>query len=577
MKNQNWKKRLAAFAAGAVLLAGLTGCVGEPSDTTTQAAVQTTGKEESAAAAGTKTAETSAAGASGEKIVRIGITAAPSGVFLQQLVSDDYNNAITNYIYEPLVGMDENAEYIPHLAKSWDVSEDNRTITFHLEEGVKWHDGEDFTADDVKFTFELMSDPEYAGLNTAYVSHIEGYDAKHSGEAEELSGVKVIDAHTVSITTSEVYASFLFGIAFSNKIIPEHYWQDVPAGKLSEATEKLKNPIGTGPFKLSKYVEGQYAELAKNADYWKAEPKLDKIVVTVVNTETSQAQVLNGEIDYLSLYSTNPDDNAIYDEKGFHVNFVRLNAYQQMHINTTYNELFGITEFRQALAYAINRQGIVDSLLYGYGQVANCPFQKQFWTYPEESRLNPYEYDPQKALEVLEAIDGITYDGTVLSYKGEPLKIKLTYPSGNLAREKAAVVIQQNLKDIGIDVELELLEFATLMERLQTGDFQMALHGNGAGLDPDTLSNYFVTGKGNNYTNYSNERVDELFGEAIQYLTNEERAPYYKEIAEILNHDLPTIFLYNWDQAYVTNPRVTGMTYSIFDSPDPSWNWDVTE
>lgn len=571
MKKDIWKKRLLALATGAALLASLTGCVGEPDDTKTQAAATTT------QTSGTEKAESTAQAASGEKILRIGITAAPSGVFLQQLVSDDYNNAITGYIYEPLVGMNEDGEFEPHLAKSWEVSEDNKTITFRLEEGVKWHDGEDFTANDVKFTFELMSDPDYAGLNTVYVSHIEGYDAKHSGEASELTGVKVIDDYTVSITTSEVYASFLYGIAYNNKIIPEHYWAEVPVGKLSEATEKLKNPIGTGPFKLSKYVEGQYGELVKNTEYWKGEPKLDKIVVTVVNTETSQALVLNGEVDYLSLYSTNPDDNAIYEENGFNVNFVRLNAYQQMNVNTAYNELYGITEFRQALAYAINRQGIVDSLLYGYGQVANCPFQKQFWTYPDEGKLNPYDYDPEKALEVLQSIEGITYDGTTISYKGEPVKIKLTYPSGNLAREGAAVVIQQNLKDIGIDVELELLEFATMIERLQAGEYEMALSGNGAGLDPDTLSNYFATGRGNNYTNYSSERVDELFEEGLHYLTNEERAPYYKEIAEILNNDLPTIFLYNWDQAYVTNPRVTGMTYSIFDSPDPSWNWDVTE
>ncbi len=591
MKKANLPQKTIAALLSAALLVNAAGCVGEPQDGggTAQTSAQTTAQSAAAqetSAAGSASAsspeETSAAGAASgtaaqEKVLRIGITSPPSGVFMPLAASDDYNNEISARIYEPLVSMDENGEFQPHLASGWEISEDSRTVTFHLQEGVKWHDGEDFTADDVKFTFELISHPDYAGLFSAYVSNIEGYEARHSGEAEELSGVKVIDDHTVSITTTDVYASFLFALGFSVSIVPEHYWADVDPGKISEATEKLHNPIGTGPFKMSRYVEGQFTELVKNPDYWIAEPKLDKLIIVVVNTETSQAQVLNGEIDYLSLYSSNPDDNAIYEENGFELHFVRGNSFKHMNVNTTYNELLGTVEFRQGLAYAINRQGIVDSFLYGFGNVANCPFQSMFWTYPDEDKLNHYEYDPQKALEVLQGIEGITYDGTTMFYQGEPLKLVISYSSGNLSTEGAAVIAQENLGQIGIEVELEIMEYATLVEKMSSGDFQLAICGNGAGLDPDKMSDLFASDGGTNYTHYSNERVDELFEEGLRSLDIEDRAPIYQEIALILNHDLPTIFLCNWDQLYVTNPRVTGMTFSSFDAPDPSWNWDIEQ
>ncbi|BCJ94279.1 ABC transporter substrate-binding protein [Anaerocolumna cellulosilytica] len=519
-----------------------------------------------------------ASGEGKEKILRLGNISSPTGKFNPLYANDDYTAYINNLIFQSLVTVDANANLQPGLAEKWEVSEDSKTITFHLFQNIKWTDGEPFTAEDVQFTLEFMSDKNYTGLNSTYVQQIVGFDEVHNQTAEHLSGINVIDEYTIAITTKEVYASFYEKIGRGVGIIAKHVWEGVPLAEVEQRTELLQNPIGTGPFKLQEYKADQYTTLVKNPDYYEGTPKIDKIIIQVVNPDTAQAQLLNNELDMIRVESLNPDDIKIYEDAGFEVKSNLLNAYQHMVINFN-DPILSNKDFRQAMAYAINREGIVASLLYGYGNVANTIYTKEFFAYPGDDAINDYAYNPEKAIEILSTKAGYEYKDGTLYKDGNPVKLTLIYPSGNKAREGAATVIQQNFKEIGIDLKLELVEFATLTSILQErkdDNFQLALLGNGFGADADVAQNV-GTGGSNNHSQYSNTKVDELLVEGLTSLDNDTRAPIYKEIATILNDELPVIYLYNWERFTIVNPKVKNVnvtTYSFYEGVE---TWDIVE
>ncbi len=571
------KKRWISLALAALLVISVFTACGNTDKTDIQ------GNSPEASSQGQETSENgensgSTGGSGQEKILRLGSISSPTGIFNPLYASDDYTAYINNLIFQTLVSVDASANLKPNLAESWDVSEDSKTITFHLYDNIKWTDGEPFTADDVRFTLEFMANKNYTGLNSTYVQQIAGYDEVRSGTAEHLSGINVIDNYTVAITTKEIYASFYEKIGRGISIIAEHVWEGVPVEEVEQSTELLQNPIGTGPFKLAEYVPDQYTALEKNPDYFEGEPKLDKIIIQVVNPDTAQAQLLNNELDMIRVESLNPDDIKIYEDAGFDVRSNLLNAYQHMVINFN-DPLLSDKDFRQAMAYAINREGIVASLLYGYGNVANTIYTREFFAYPGDEAINDYAYSPEKALEILTKKAGLEYKDGTLYQNGSPVKLTLIYPSGNKAREGAAAVIQQNFKEIGIDLKLELVEFATLTSVLQerkTDGFQLALLGNGFGADADVSQNVGTDGS-NNHSMYSNSKIDGLLAEGLKSLDNETRAPIYKEIATILNDELPVIYLYNWERFTIINPKVKNVditTYSFYDGVE---NWDFAE
>ncbi len=563
------KKRWISLALATLLaMSALTSC-GNPEKT------NTTGKSSEA----TSEESTGPAEETGqEKILRLGSISSPTGIFNPLYASDDYTAYINNLIFQSLVSVDAGANLKSNLAESWDVSEDSKTVTFHLFENIKWSDGEPFTAEDVQFTLEFMADKNYTGLNSTYIQQIAGFDEKQNGTAENISGINVINNYTIAITTKEVYASFFEKIGRGISIIAKHIWEDVPVEDVEQSTELLQNPVGTGPFKLTEYVPDQYTALEKNPDYFEGNPKIDKIIIQVVNPDTAQAQLLNNELDMIRVESLNPDDIKIYEDAGFDVRSNLLNAYQHMVINLN-DPLLANKDFRQAMAYAINREGIVSSLLYGYGNVANTVYTKEFFAYPGDDAINDYAYSPEKALEILTMKVGLEYKDKTLYQDGTPVKLTLLYPSGNKAREGAATVIQQNFKEIGIDLKLELVEFATLTSILQerkTDGFQLALLGNGFGADADVTQNV-GTGGSNNHSQYSSEEIDALLAEGLTSLDNEARAPIYKKIATILNDELPVIYLYNWERFTILNPKIQNVevtTYSFYDGVE---NWDIAE
>ena len=548
MKN----KWLAVLLSAAMTASLVMGCGGSGKETSGSAGSSTEGTA-------SESEESSAASADGEKVIRYATSSSPSGIFQPMYHNDQYNGYVTYNVYESLTQVNESGETEGVLAKDWDISEDGKTYTFYLNEGVTWHDGEPFTANDVAFTYNFMAQPGFNGYNSSYIAEIEGYDEVQAGTAETLSGVEVIDDYTISVTTTEVYSSLLNRIG-GRPIIAEHIWKDVDVATADQQTDLIKNPVGTGPFKLEEFVPDQYVTLVANEDYWQGVPKIDELIYITVNADTSQAQMLNGELDVLALSSLNDDDIALYEGENFDIEYYPFNSYQCMQINQQEEE-FQPAEIRQAITYAIDRQGIVDALLYGHGCVANTIYAESYWAHPGNDVLQCYEYNPEKAIEIFESL-GYSYDAdaNIMSDpEGNPVTWRLFCPTGNKVREQSATVIQSNLGEIGITIDLETMEFATLISILQdTSDptrFDFALTGYGMGADPD-VSTLVMSGAANNYSSYSGDKIDELCTTALHTADEAERAAVYKDLAIEVSKELPVIYLYNMESASALNPSV---------------------
>lgn len=473
---------------------------------------------------------------------------------------------ITDVLYEPLVRIGLNNKLECVLAESYEISDDAKTVTFYLRQGVKWHDGVEFTADDVKFTIESNATKGYVGSYAGNVKLIEGYDDFNNGKLDSLSGVEVVDKYTIKITTSEIYGPFMYKIGELLKIVPKHKWENIPANERQNATDELRSPIGTGPFKFKEFVVDQYIMLEKYDDYWNGQPKIDGILYKYMNQDTAQASALNGELDMMQISSMNPDDIKTYTDAGFDIQELWWTSIQYVILNNE-NELLKDKRVRQALTYAVDRQGIVDGIYDGYASVENTPYISSQWGSPDKSKINLYEYNPQKAIDILTDEVGWEYKDNKMYVDGKEVSFELMCPTGNKSRERAAPVIQQNLKDIGINIDLVTMEMATQVTRLESGDFDMGMMGNGMP-DPD-MQWLFGTGESSNYERYSSEKADAMLLDGVSHLTQEEREPIYQDFAIFINDEMPMIPLCSWCDGLLIPPGLVGVKAE----DAAAWKW----
>ncbi|MBZ9633595.1 ABC transporter substrate-binding protein [Clostridium sp. FP1] len=490
-------------------------------------------------------------------VVKEAITSAPEGIFMPAFFTFNDDAKVNLMIYEGLLGLDEKMELKPRLAESYKVSDDKKTVTFKIRKGVKWHDGKPFTADDVKFTFDFVSNPKYNGPYTMFVNNIKGYDEFKAGKSKDLEGVKKIDDNTVSITTKNIYGSSLMNFGYMMTIIPKHVWDKSNVEAVQKDTNLIRNPIGTGSFKLGKFTPDQGVELVANNDYWGGKPNIDKYILKLVSSDTADAQLANKEVDIMGVGDITKEEQEAYKNKGFKVEEIVNNAYQYMGLNLRKPQ-FSNKKVRQAFTYAMNRESIVKDVLNGHGEIANNPFPSNFWAHPEG--LNEYKYNPKKAMELLKE-SGWQYKEAEkkMYYNGKPFKFTLRYKSGDDAKTKYALIVQQNFKDIGIEIELKPMEFAAMTTDVKSANFDAFLMGNGNFYDGDLSPSYLSTltpPNGYNYTGFNNKKVDELLLKASKLMTKDERKPILNQAALELNNELPVIYVYHWSSLMVVDTKI---------------------
>lgn len=397
-------------------------------------------------------------------VIRYALWSNPNGTFHPTLYFTDYDQTIIFSVYGRLYTLDEKQNPVPSLAVSHSYSEDGRTLTVKLREGVKWHDGKPFTAEDVAYSFGTQAHPDFPKDKPAFVKYLEGFEEYTSGKADTLAGIKVVDEHTVSFTFKAPYAAAFSHFA-DRPVLAKHIWEKIPIKNWNQATEVLRNPIGTGPYKFVEFVSDQYVKLVRNDDYFGGQPKTETIIFKISNNQTAQSELINDELDIAEISSWNKRDLDTYHDAGIRIVEETGTGGQYLPFDTR-NPRLADKRVRQAIVHAINRQAIVDKLLFGHGRTFNSNAHPDSPYYPGD--LNTYAYDQEKAKELLkEAGWGDTNGDGVLDKDGEKFTFTLNYPTGNRTRELSAPIIQQNLKAIGIETELVSADFNTTLAILQ--------------------------------------------------------------------------------------------------------------
>ncbi|WP_163971044.1 peptide-binding protein [Oceanobacillus halotolerans] len=529
---------------------------------------------------------------------------APAGMFNPIFYEEAYETNILDFTHEALLSQNQNLEFEPGLASDWEMSDDQTEVTFTLEEGVTWHDGEPFTADDVVYTYKAISSPGYieaGGVRTEYVIRLLGYEEFNSGETEEFEGVVAEDDHTVTFKFAEPNVTALKDASFP--IIPEHIFGDVPIDEIPEHPASLNagEVIGTGPFQFTEMLDREQYVLEKNPDYWQSEPYLDRIVWRVVEQSVMLGLLENGEIDFIAEPNGVPAADFETVEGFDHVEIIEQTdfGYQLMGFKINHrtdadvesgtiepdnwvpNEDMSEQLVRQAMAYAIDRQAIVDNLLHGHGSVINAPIAQQFWAY-DESATTAYEYDPEQAKALLDEAGYVDTndDGFRETPDGEEWVVNLNYPTGNQLREDSAPILGQFLEDVGIQMDVrQPKEMTAYVEDLtnDNSDWDLYLLGWSLGSgDPDP-SGLWKSDAAYNYGRWNNPESDQLLQEAMQApeaFEQEYRAEKYSEWQGVFSEDLPALLLYAQNKIYGFNERLNGvdpMPYSFNNDPHLWW------
>lgn len=453
-------------------------------------------------------------------------------------------HTVADSIFNGLVALDQNLTPQPDLAQSWDISEDGQVYTFHLVPGVQWHDGQPFTSADVKFTFEEIL--------------FNFHSRTKAGLGNVVESIETPDELTVVFRFTEPYGPLLQRLDVTEApILPQH---------LYEGTDPNENPanlqpVGTGPFKFESYAKDDTVVLVRNENYFKPGlPYLDQLIFRVIPDDTTQLLALEqGEVDYVGRIPAQEVQRLRRLGQFTLVGSTTGAGGGNCIMTVTFNlerEPFNNLNFRKAFAHAVNRQQIVEQVLFGQGRAASAPISSGITFAHAPGALSEYDYNPEVAAQLLDEA-GLTpgADGMRLTFD------IVHFPTFN----KYSEVMKQNLVEVGLDLNVRALDRAAAVETIFTNrDFDTNLISYCNGLDPDIgvrrmyVSNNIGDIPFSNGAAYVNEQVDELFAEAGATADTPTRSELYRDIQGILAEDLP----YWW---LVETPFTTGYSSNFND------------
>jgi peptide/nickel transport system substrate-binding protein len=436
------------------------------------------------------------------------------------------------------------ATFAPQLAESWEWSDDHKTLTFHLRKNLVWSDGAPLTAEDVRWTWQAHTHPAVA-WESAYMK-------------EAIRDVEVVDPQTARFHFTRAYAKQMLD-ANEGLVLPKHLWSQRPFEKWRENPEWFRQHlVASGPFKVGSWKPQQEMVLVRNERYWeKDRPYLDRVILRFVpDAGNLLSQFLNGELDFLPQVA--PSDAARIKANP---DLELVSFWSNLYVVVAWNNsrpLFADAEVRRALTLAIDRQAIVDTLLPGgTGRVGISPILQAVWAH--DKTLKPWPYDPNEARRILAAKGWKDTDGDgILDRGGKKFSFELTSNAGNQSRNDAAVMIQQQLRRVGIESTPRILEFNTLVTDTRSGHYD----GSVSGLSIDTsldLSGSFhsrAIPSGENFFRYSNPEVDRLIDLSARQVEFADAQPYFHQIEHLLHRDQPATFLWESQRLTAINKRV---------------------
>lgn len=461
--------------------------------------------------------------------------------------------ALVELVFNGLTEVTAKLEIQPGLASGWTVSSNGQRWTFRLRHGVRFHDGRELTAEDVAFTLGLAN---HYGLRNPYA------DVFRSIEA-----VRAKDRYTVEIDLSHPTYDLLYALNLG--ILPRHLLegQDLARSPFND------HPIGTGSFRVASWSE-QKVVLEAHQGYFRGRPYLDRIVVRAYESQRAAwARLLRGEIDLF--YGFDPQsDRVIRDNRNFRVYSYLFPFYYFLALNLK-NRLFGDVRVRQALNYAIDRQGLIRRAFQGKGRAASGPL------YPASEiaapQLAPYPYDPHRALALLKEAGWEDRDGDgLLDREGSPFTLSLSIHQEDEVNRRVALLLQQQLLEIGVRVVIQPIPFPSLNQEILGRRYQ-ALLFEFAGREASSHNYKFFHSSqiagGLNFTSYRNPRVDALLEEARESLDPNRRRQLYRQFQRELWNNPPGAFLFWREMLVGVHRRFRGVKVSAggFMTDLPRW------
>lgn len=456
------------------------------------------------------------------------------------LATDSASGDINGLVYNSLVKYDKNIKLTGDLAQSWSVSQDGLTVTFKLRKGIRWHDGKPFTAEDVKFTYQKLVDPT---VKTPYGS-----------DFLLVKEVNILGPYTVQIKYKEPFAPALE--SWGMGIIPKHIFSK---GDFN-SNPANRNPIGTGPFRFREWKTDEKIVLDANPDYFEGKPCIARYIYRIIPDQAVQfLELRNESIDEMGL---TPDQWKAYPEFFKHYNKFRYPsfAYSYLGFNLS-NPMFREKTFRKAIAYAINKDDIINGVLLGMGKAATGPYPPQSWAF--NPKIKDYEYNPQKSAELLKELGWQDSDRDgYLDKNGKRLEFTIMTNQGNKIRSLTAEIIQSQLKKACIKVNVRIIEWSAFIHQfIDKRNFEAVILGWTLSRDPDQYSIWHSgqTKEGQyNFVSYKNAELDRLLESGRRTFDQQKREKIYHRIHEILLDDLPYIFLYYPESLPVIHKRFRG-------------------
>jgi len=452
---------------------------------------------------------------------------------------DGQSERIDELLFDALLTRDDHFNVQPGLAERWEIP-DPLTYVFHLHTGVKFHDGRPLTSLDVKWTFDSLLQGKLRSTKTSTYRYVDRIDAP--------------DDSTVVFHLKEPFAALLWNLS-------EGAIGIVPEGSLDEMT---RQPIGTGPFKFVSAETDKDVILARNDNYWGARPHLARVRFDVVPDATTQALELRKGSADLTINSPMPPDAIVTLERDPSLIVQRGAGTRLAYLAFNLRDpILKDVRVRQAIAYALDRRPMIEYLWRNQVQAASSILPRQSWAYNGD--VQRYDYDPGKARQLLDAagypsVNGVRFHLTMKTSTNEDTRLMVA-------------VMQQQLRQVGIALDIRTFESATFMADVVSGAFQLySLRWIGGNEDPDIFDTAFHSRNfppaGRNRSFYSNPRVDSLIDQARRETDQDVRKKLYAEIQEILAKDVPSVNLWYLNNVVVHGRRVRDVTLS------PSGNYD---
>lgn len=453
-------------------------------------------------------------------------------------------NVIFN-IHEPLYRLNSGYELEPILAKSYEVS--GLDWIFYLKKGIHFHDGTEFTAEDVKYTYEWGMDSEN--------------NAGTRSNLNNIKSIEIIDNYTIKITTKTIYAPFMTAIA-NHRIVPKHYHETMTADEYN------LHPMGTGPYKFTEWVPGDHITLEAFNDYWQGRPYIDYLKIVPIPESSSTAISLETGDIHSSDWPMKPEDTLrIIKSDKFHVyrgQSLAANHYLMNHLNPFFQD----KRVRQAMMYALSRESMVQHLMKGLGTVAGSYVSPSLpW---HEDDVKKYKYDPEKAKKLLaEAGWKPGPDNILVNAEGKRFEITCELLMGDQLRSSQAEIDSQMLKQVGIEMKLQYNEMGVWVEKMVSGakgkwnyDLSLMNWTFTKQTDPDS-TDYFTKGGSKNWINWNNPMMTELLAKGIETIDMKKRYEIYSQVQKLFAEEVPFLYIQYWENVFFISKDIKGV-------PDPT-------